>query len=81
MSRFKERTYPNEASRQRAERTRARLREADREAAPMFFLQMAEADLVEQGLLDPDKDEYLVGLKLEDGKLVGIVSMPSVKVK
>ncbi len=60
MPKAPERTYRDETARRRAERLRDRRRAADRVAAPMFFRNIAEAELATQRLIDLDAGEYLV---------------------
>lgn len=52
-----------------------REREADREAAGLFFLQMAELDLAAEGLLDLDAGEYLFDVEADDdGNPVAVIA-------
>ena len=51
--------------------------EADRLAAPMFILEMAEEELAAQGKIDIEAGEYLIGFEADgEGNPVPIISRP-----
>ena len=79
MAKAPERHYPTPEARHRAERMRERMREANREDAPMFLLNIAEAELEAQGVVNAAAGEYLADIEIEDGEVVATIFKPEQK--
>ena len=79
MAKAPERHYPSEEARRRAERMRELARDADRVAAPMFLLNIAEAELEAQGVVNAAAGEYLADIEIEGGEVVATIFKPEQK--